>query len=166
MREDRFVIFFVLLLIAQILISNFFDFSQWVVITFLPALILCLPLKMPSPWVIIISFVTGFIVDFFFTGMLGMTSAALLPVGFLRSRTFKILFGEEIFLRGEDLSIAKHGSVKVSFAVFLSLVLFLLILIWIDAAGTRPVWFILAKLAASLPGSFIVSLFIVHMLRP
>lgn len=166
MKDERLALYLSLLLIAQILVNNYFNFSQLVTITILPVLILCIPIKISSSWLVIIAFFAGFIADFFSTGALGLTSAALLPVGILRNSILKLIFGEELFLREEELSTARQGSFKIGLAVSLSLAVFLVLYIWLDAAGTRPFWFNAARFGISFPVSFIASLLISKMLRP
>ena len=45
-------------------------------------------------------------------------------------------------------------------------ILFLIIYIWADGAGTRPLWFSGARFAASLAGGYILSLFVASILAP
>ena len=48
-----------LLFLAQAVLWNYFNFSQYVVIAFLPAMILCLPISRGTLEAMIIAFVTG-----------------------------------------------------------------------------------------------------------
>lgn len=166
MRPGRFIIFFVLLLIAQILVCNFLNLSQYLMITILPTLILCVPNHIKTHWLLIIAFAAGFAVDFFSTGALGLCCAALLPVAFLRNTVLKAVYGNDLFLRKEEISLAKHGHFNMSVSILLCLLLYIILFVWIDAAGTRPFWFNALKCVISLTVSYFCSLPIARMLCP
>lgn len=166
MRDGRFFLLFFLLLVAQILVSNFLNFSQYLFINILPALILCVPIRIKTHWLLIIAFITAFLADFFAGGMLGLTGVALLPVAFLRNGIIRLVFGDEVFSRQEDLSMARQGTLKASLAILLMLTVFLVIYIWVDAAGTRTFWFLTLKFFLSLIASYLVSLLVTETLNP
>lgn len=166
MKNNKFFLFFSILAIAQILMNNYLNLSQMMSLNVLPVLILCAPLGVSTPILLLISFVTGFIVDFFSTGQLGLTSAALLPVALLRTPVLSLVLGNEIFSRQEDISKARQGALKVSLAVLLALLIFLVAYIWLDSAGTHPFWFNLVKLLISLLASYLVSLLVTNMICP
>lgn len=166
MKEGRFFILFLLMLTAQILVSNYLNFSQLLLINILPALILCVPTRIKGYWLLIIAFATAFLADFFAGGMLGLTATALLPAALLRNGIIRLVFGDELFSRQEDISVARQGVLKASFAILLILSVFFIIFIWVDAAGTRPFWFLLLKFFLSLLASYLVSLLVVETLNP
>lgn len=156
MKDPRFTFKFLLLALAQILLWNYFDFSQYLMIVFLPTLILCMPIKRGGIFAMIIAFATGFAVDFFSSGMLGLTSAALVPVALVRRDIITLVCGEEVFARGENITIRRQGFPKMALAILMVTALFLFIYIWADGAGTRPFWFNAVKFGASLiVGTFI-----------
>jgi len=166
MRSNKYFLFFILLLIAQILVCIFFNLSQLLMVSVLPVLILFAPLTLGTTAMLLIAFVSGFAVDFFATGQLGLTSMALMPVAMLRPGILKLVFGNEIFVRGEDLSKARQGAVKITLALLMAISVFLILYIWVDAAGTRSFWFNLVKYLLSLIASYIVSLLVTEMICP
>ena len=163
MRKPGFTLIFLLLAIAQILLWNFFNFSQYVMLVFLPVMILCLPVRRGTVFAMILAFITGFAVDFFASGMLGLTSLALVPVGLCRKAIIRLVCGEEVFSRGENISIKRQGMPKMTLCILMSTAIFLIVYIWADGAGTRPFWFNLVKFASSLLLGTIVSLFIANL---
>lgn len=163
MREPGFVLKFLLLAIAQMLLWNYFNFSQYVMLVFLPVLILCIPVNKGTIFAMVVAFITGFAVDFFASGMLGLTSLALVPVGLARKGIIRLVCGEEVFSRGENISIKRQGLPKMALCILMSTALFLIVYIWADGAGTRPMWFNLVKFASSLLLGTIVSLFIANL---
>ena len=115
MKQTRFLINFLLLLIVQICIANFFRLSQYVMVSILPAMIL------------LIAFVSGLAVDLLSDGMLGLNVLALVPVAFCRLGIIRLIFGDEIFARKEDISVPRQGIWKMSVAILMALALFLFI---------------------------------------
>lgn len=155
---------YILLLTAQIILWDFFNLTQFLTIVFLPAMILCLPVRRSQNSDMLIAFVTGFIADFLCGGQLGLTSLALVPVAFARRYIIMLVFGSELYSRGEDISFHHHGWGKILISIIMLTALFLLILIAADSAGTRPLWIDLVKFAASLLVSSPVSLYIAGIL--
>lgn len=164
MKNPGFTIKFLLLTLAQILLWNYFDFTQYLTIVFLPALILCLPIKKSVIFAMLLAFAAGFAVDFFSSGMLGLTSAALVPVALIRRGVITLVCGEEVFARGENITIRRQGLPKMALAILTVTALFLAIYIWADGAGTRPFWFNAVKFAASLAAGTLISLIACNIL--
>lgn len=166
MNNTRFLTSFLLLLIVQICIANFFRLSQYVTLSILPAMILLIPIRRGTVPALIIAFVTGLAVDLLSDGLLGLNALALVPVAFCRLGIIRLVFGDEIFARKEDISIPRQGIWKMSVALFMALSLFLIIYIWADGAGTRPLWFSAIRFAASLAGGYILSIIVARILAP
>ena len=155
---------YILLFLAQAALWNYGNFSQYLLIVFLPAMILCLPIERSPIYAMIVAFVTGLLMDFLVTGQLGMTSLALVPVALLRRPVIRLVFGSELFARGEDLSFHRQGWPKFVLAVLLLTALFLLVFLWVDSAGTRPLWFNVLKFALSLAVSSAVGVFVAYLM--
>ena len=75
---------YLLLLLAQIVLWNYFNFTQYLFVAFLPAMILCLPVSRSAVYAMVVAFLTGLAADFLVTGQLGLTAFALVPVALLR----------------------------------------------------------------------------------
>ena len=164
MRNVSFFLKYIILLTAQVLLWNYFNFSQFIILAFLPTMILFLPGSRKTIFAMVIAFITGFAVDFCASGMLGLTSLALVPTAFVRREIIHLVFGLEVLNREEDLSVNRHGLPKIILAIILSTAIFLLIFIWADGAGTRPFWFNAVKFAASLSASCVVSIMILGLI--
>lgn len=158
------MILFALLLAAQALLWNYLNFSQYLMVAFLPVMVLCIPIQRGTVYSMIVAFVAGFLVDFFVGGMLGLTCLALVPVGLVRRGLISLVFGQEVFSRGENISIRRQGTGKMSLGIAMVTALFLIIYIWADGAGTRPFWFNALKVIISLAVSVPVSLFVSEIL--
>ena len=166
MKRGEFWIAYVLLLLAQLLLSNFFHVTPYIFLTILPVMVLCLPIRMGTLGAMLIACLSGLTVDLLSEGVLGLNALSLIPVAFARNGIIGLIFGSELFARKEDFSVGRSGFGKVAAAVFLSTLLFLVIYIWADGAGTRPLWFNGLRLAASLLASFLVSLLTLGVLAP
>ena len=149
MKQSRFFVIFALLAVAQILLNNYLNLSQWVVVTLLPAMIMCIPQRINSVLTMLIAFGVSLLVDFLSTGVMGLTAVALVPVALLRNPLLHLVFGTEIFERQENISIGRHGILKIALVQALALLVYLIIYIIADGAGTRPIWFNLVRLLLS-----------------
>lgn len=166
MRDSRFYFAFILLLIAQICICNFFRLSQYVMLSILPAMIIMLPIRRNTITALFVAFGSAFAVDFFSEGLMGLNIAALLPVALLRFNIIRLVCGEEVFARKEDISIPRQGLWKMGLVVLMAQALFLIVYLWIDGAGTRPMWFTTIRFFASLFAGVLLSILAVDTLEP
>ena len=163
MRKS-FTFTYILMVIAQMILSNYFHFTPLAMLTILPAIVLLLPTKVDTFWAMVIAFATGLAVDLFAEGTLGINALSLVPVAFLRKTLIGTIFGVEPFEQKENLSIKKYGFARISFAIILVTALFLAIYILADSVGTRPLWFLGTKFGISLLASYLVSILLVNLL--
>lgn len=161
-----FWIAYIFLLMAQLLLSNYFHVTPYIFLTILPVMVLCIPFRMGTIGAMLIAGLSGLVIDFLSEGVLGLNALALIPVAYARNGIIGLIFGPELFARKEDFSIGRCGFGKVAVALFLSLLIFLVIYIWADGAGTRPLWFNGLRLGASLVASFLLSLLTLGVLAP
>ena len=166
MRRSIFFLVYLLLVVAQILICNYFHLTPYVTLSLLPVMVLCLPIRISSALAMVIAFATGLAVDALSEGLLGLNALALVPVALARDGILSLLFGRELFARKEDFTVHKNGFGPVTLAIFLSQALFLAVYIWADGAGMRPFWFNFARWAASLAAGTALSLIVVPALAP
>ena len=162
--RSTFTVTYILMVVAQMLLTNYFHFTTLCMVTILPMMVLCIPTKVDTPWAMAIAFATGLAVDFFAEGALGLNALSLVPGAFVRKGLINMIFGTEPFEHKENISSRKYGFARVSFAVILVTTLFLTIYILADCAGTRPLWFMGSKLGISLVASYLVSAIIVNLL--
>ena len=162
--RKTFAFTYILMVIAQMILSNYFHFTPLAMLTILPAIVLLLPTKVDTFWAMVIAFATGLAVDLFAEGTLGINALSLVPVAFLRKTLIGTIFGVEPFEQKENLSIKKYGFSRISFAIILVTALFLAIYILADSAGTRPLWFLGTKFGISLLASYLVSILLVNLL--
>lgn len=153
-----------ILLIAQILVWNYLNLSQFVLLTFLPVMVLCFPTGMGTVKLMFISAAASLALDFLTHGIPGLTCAAILPVAFCRRFVISIIFGEEVIEREECLSFRRQGFFKMFLAIIVCTALFLVVYLWLDGAGMRSLEFNGIRFAGSLAASSLVSALIASLL--
>lgn len=166
MKKGRFILVYIILMVVQIILCNFFGLSRYVLISVLPVLILMLPKDMGPIVSMLVAFATGFAIDFFSTGMLGITPMALVPVGLVRRFLTTLLFGDDQASREDNLSLARFGIIKLTLAIAVTCSLYFLIYIWVDSAGTVGFWAAALRFFLSVLVSTPVSVFVSRLLRP
>ena len=164
--NQHFGILYVLLLICQIILCNYSPLGPYIMLSILPAMILCIPLKISTVWCMFIAFGSGLAVDWLSEGLIGINAASLVPVALARKSIVKMFFGEDLITRGDSFSFNKFGTAKVSAALMSAIAIFLLFYVMLDGAGTRPMWFNLAYFGASLVCNWLLALLVTHLLTP
>lgn len=161
---NRYAVKYTILLIIQILLINYLSVSQFVMVVFMPVMILCLPSRVSTTKAMIIAFFSGLAVDFLSASSLGLCSAALVLSAFARKFVCTLIFGSELFARGETITFARQGWKKIYVSNLILSALFFLVFIAIDSAGTRPLWIDAVKFVASLLIGSLVSIYIASIL--
>lgn len=164
MRRTYFGISYILLVIVQMIICNYFQFTPLITLSILPAMVLCIPLTLNTPICMLIAFGTGLAVDWLAEGIIGLNVAALLPVAFARQTVIRIFMGEDIVVRQDSFSFRKNGIEKISIALLVSYAAFFFLYIIFDGAGLRPFWFNLIRFMLSVLLSMVLGLMTVASL--
>ena len=99
MRKSYTTLVYLLLVVVQILLCNYFHVTPYITLSILPIMILCLPLKISTVAAMIIAFVTGLSVDFLAEGLIGINALALVPVAYVRKSLIGFVFGEDLISR-------------------------------------------------------------------
>lgn len=164
MKYGRFFLIYSILLVTQVILSGLLDITQLFTLTLLPAMILCIPLGIGTPLTLLLAFASGFIVDFFSGGMIGLTCTALLPVALFKDAFLRICFDKETYSRIYSLSVKRLGLGRILSCASMMIALFLLIYVWIDGAGTRPFLFNMGRFFISVIGNSLLSIPVVDLL--
>ena len=164
--RNNFFLYYLLLLIGQMMVCNFLHVSPLLTLNILPALILCIPTRFKTASLLFIAFISGMVVDLFSDCSIGLNAFALLPVALVKISLCSFVFGEELIAREEEFSIRKYGLAKVLFAILVLQTMFLLLYIWADGGSSRPLEFSATRFGLSLLVSVVVSVPLVSMLKP
>ena len=166
MRKSGFWAVYLLLLLAQLLLSNFFHITPYVMLSILPVMVLCISIRVGTTGAMLIALVTGLVVDYLSEGLIGLNAFALVPVAFLRNPIISLIFGNELFARKEDFSPRRNGMWKTVLATALAQAVFTLLYVWADGAASNPFWFDAARFAASFVAGTMLSLICLPSLAP
>ncbi len=107
-RILRFTVIFILLLLLQVLLFNNIEFSGYVNPYIYIMFILLLPVEIPSWLLLILSFATGLVIDFF-SGTPGMHCASMVLAGFIRPYVLRIISPRDGYEPGADPSMMIYG---------------------------------------------------------
>ena len=146
--RNHYRLVFLLLCIVQLLINNYFNLSQYLLLSLLPLCIMILPLTKNSGIVdLFVAFALGLLVDFASSSVIGISSCSLLLLAFLKKTLISMICGEEIFFQSFR---------ELILLFILSCAIYFLPYVLIDCAGTRPFLFVLAKWLCSTAASAFV----------
>ena len=104
----RFGLIFILLMLLQVLLFNNIQFSGYVNPYVYIMFILLLPIDIPSWLLLLLSFATGLLIDFF-SGSPGMHSSATVLAGFVRPYVLRIVAPRDGYESGSDPSMLIYG---------------------------------------------------------
>lgn len=163
MKRNYWLIF-LLLLVVQVLLGNFLGLGPYIILSLLPILVLSLPIRYGGVAGMLIAFAAAFAVDFFTNGILGLNVLALVPLAWLRPWIISLVFGSEVYARGEDISAQRQGLLKMSLALLISTAIFFAVYVPVDSAGTRSFGFNLLRWLLSTLLSALVQIFLTRLL--
>ncbi|MBE6239459.1 MAG: hypothetical protein E7113_05340 [Bacteroidales bacterium] len=164
MKTQNFGLIYFLLILGQMILCNFAGFTPYVMLSMLPAMVICIPLTVSTPMCMLIAFATGLSVDWLSEGLIGINAAALVPVALMRKPLIRFFLGEDLIVRSDNFSIRKNGVGKISLVLGVAILIFLGIYIFLDGAGTRPTWFNLTRTGASLVCNYLLALIVTNIL--
>jgi rod shape-determining protein MreD len=104
----RFGLIFILLILVQVLLFNNIQFSGYVNPYVYIMFILLLPIELPAWLLLILSFITGLVIDFF-SGSLGMHTASSVLAGFVRPYVLQILSPRDGYEPESEPSMIIYG---------------------------------------------------------
>lgn len=162
--NQNFGLLYVLIIFCQVILCNYTHLGPYILLTMLPAAVLCLPTGLSTVWCMVIAFASGMTVDWLSEGLLGINTASLTAVALVRKSIIRFILGEDIISRNDSFSIRKNGLGKVSVALIIVTSVFLALYIFLDGAGTRPMWFCVARFFASLACCLPLGLIVINLL--
>ena len=104
----RFGLIFILLILLQVLLFNNIQFSGYVNPYVYIMFILLLPIEIPSWLLLLLSFATGLIIDFF-SGSPGMHTFSTVLAGFVRPYVLRLVAPRDGYESGSEPSMANYG---------------------------------------------------------
>jgi rod shape-determining protein MreD len=107
-RISRFSLIFILLFLLQVLVLNNIRFNGYINPYVYVMFILLLPVEIPSWLLLIISFMTGAVMDIF-CGSPGMHTSATVLAGFVRPYALRLISPRDGYEPGADPSMFVYG---------------------------------------------------------
>lgn len=104
----RYIVIFILVLLLQVLLFNNINFGGYINPYVYIMFIMLLPVEIPGWLLLIISFFTGLIIDFF-SGTTGMNAGATLAAGFVRPYVLRIISPRDGYEPGTTPSMMVYG---------------------------------------------------------
>jgi rod shape-determining protein MreD len=104
----RFGVIFVFLILLQVLLFNNIQFSGYVNPYIYIMFIMLLPVETPAWLLLLLSFLTGGIIDFF-SGSPGMHSSATVLAGFIRPYVLRVISPRDGYEPNSDPSMLTYG---------------------------------------------------------
>jgi len=104
----RFGLIFILLILLQVLLFNNIQFSGYVNPYIYLMFIMLLPVEIPAWLILLLSFLTGGIIDFF-SGSPGMHSSATVLAGFVRPYVLRLISPRDGYEPNSDPSMIIYG---------------------------------------------------------
>ncbi len=104
----RYILIFILLVLFQVLLFNNIQFSGYINPYIYVLFILLLPVDIPAWLLLIISFFTGVIIDYF-SGSPGIHSSATVLTGFIRPYVLRFISPRDGYESGASPSMQAYG---------------------------------------------------------
>lgn len=165
MKSSRFIICFVLMLAIQLVLARYAQ-TPHMYICMLPAMIMCLPMALPTWLCCVIAFACGMSVDFLADGMLGLNAAALLPVALCNKYFVGTFINSDIVERNYSFSFWQNGLGKIGGTLLLHVLIYSVIYTLLDTLDSRDITFILIKMLCSILASTVFGLVVINILCP
>lgn len=163
---QNFWIYYFLLLIGQVILCNYFPFSTYVVVSLIPAMLICIPLNISTIGCMFLAFFSGLTVDWLSEGLVGLNAASAVPVAMMRKPLIRLFLGEDLISRQDSFTFRKNGTEKISMTMAFAGLIFFGVYIVLDGAGTRSVSFNLIRLGASFICNLPIALIVTRTLTP
>lgn len=149
MKDGRFLLMFIMLLIVETVLAKYCQIGPYIYISLLPAMILCLPTTSDGIRIMLEAFACGLLVDFLADGVPGLNACAAVPLAAMQKSILRLMIDEELVTRGYSFTYRRYGVVKIGAALLLMSVVYFTIYCIFDNAGERPFGFILLKILLS-----------------
>jgi len=153
MNPYRNLLYFVLLFLLQLAISDYVHLGPWVTVTLFPLLIVLLPLSWSPHKVMLAAFVMGLALDVFSNGVMGLNAFAAVTAAAPRRFLYRTLVNNDRQDETVLMTLRQAGFIKYFKFLLALAAIFLAAFILLDCAGLRPFGFVLGRFTASLLAS-------------
>ena len=97
MKNNSYFALYICFVALQILVCNYLNLGYLLTLSFLPVIVLLIPIRFSTISSMLIAFASGLLVDLLGDGVLGLNILALVPVALVRKGLLRFIFGQEVF---------------------------------------------------------------------
>ena len=149
-----------LLIICQILLSEYVNIWPLLYIAIFPQFIILLPPALNRTVHMLIAFALGMAIDIFADGVLGLNAAALVAMAYIRPWFLKITLSKANLDTSDNQPLLPR-TVEIQKLAVLNccmLAVFFFVYILLDSAGSFPFWYTILKIVVCVIVNCVISL--------
>ena len=149
-----------IIIICQILISEYVNIWTLLYIAIFPQFIILLPPMTNRSLYMVIAFVLGLGIDLFADGVPGLNAAALVAMAYSRPAIMNLIFSKSNFENTENTPlIPRYIEIHKLFILnLLMLAVFFTVYILIDSAASFPFWYTILGIVACVVANTVISM--------
>lgn len=138
----------ILLIVCQILLSEYVNIWPVLYIAIFPQFIILLPPSINKSALLLVAFVLGMAVDIFADGVLGLNAAALTAMAYARPMLMRLVFSKAGLENIDNAPLLPKNVevLKLLMLDALMLLIFFTTYVVLDSAGSLPFWYAAFKI--------------------
>jgi len=153
-----YILFYVILLLIQVVLSDFVNIGPYIYLCCLPLLVLYLPLDQHPVVSMLLAFLLGLTVDILCDGIPGLNAAAAVALAAVRRPLYSAFFTRDSLDRALIPTIQEVGILRHANLIFSSLAVYFIVYICLDAVGMESLTTTLLRLALSCIANLVLIL--------
>lgn len=149
----------VLLIICQILLSEYVNIWPLLYLAIFPQFIILLPPAMNRSLYMLVAFTLGMAIDIFADGIPGLNASALVAMAYSRPLVLKLVLSRGTIENSDNLPLLPRSvePQKLTMLNIILLAIFFTVYILLDSAGSFTFWYTFLKIAVCIIANTIIS---------
>lgn len=158
----KYISFGFIILIAQILVSDFVNIWPMLYVAIFPIYIISLPLSLNRTIYMLIALLYGLCIDLFADGVIGLNAAALVALAYTRMFFAKIILSKANVESMENQTITSKNIEIPKYALLLlfEYSTFFIVYILLDSYNNSPITFVALRFIISVVANTIITILI------
>lgn len=152
------ILFYVIILLIQIVLSGYVNIGPYIYLCCLPLLVLYLPLYQETGVSMIIAFACGLVVDFLCDGIMGLNAAAAVALAAVRKPLYAACFSKDNLERAVIPTIQEAGVLRHINFILVSLAVYFIVYICLDSVGMESLTTTLLRFVLSCAANLVIIL--------
>ena len=162
MNKSHSILFFALVFLLQLVISNYVNLGPWITLSLIPFLILQLPMRRTPHVVLLSAFGLGLLLDWLSAGVLGLNAFAAVMAAAPRRLLYRRIINSDRHDETWIPLLRDTGFGKYLRYLLILAAGYLAAYILLDCVSVRPFGFILVKFVASTLASTALGLLLAY----